>query len=316
MMQRSQAPIWTKGVLYSAGVYNFLLGAFIVLSPLSAFDRAGMMRPNYPELWQSIGMFVAVWGIAYLSAARNPYQHWPVVLAGLLGKTIGAAGFVLAASHGRLPSVAAGLAITSELIWWVPFAAILHGGHRLAMHRKRIAAPEIMRMALRARTQHQVSLDELSRLSPVLLVFLRHAGCTFCREAMSDLSRQRRAIEAAGARLVMVHMNEEPRAAQFFTRYSLADLPRVSDPRRSLYRAFGLRRGSLTEVFGPKVWWRGFQAGILRRHSIGRLEGDGFQMPGVFLIYHGEVIRSYRHQSAADRPDYVRLVTDDSIIAS
>jgi hypothetical protein len=90
----------------------------------------------------------------------------------------------------------------------------------------------------------------------------------------------------------------------------------VSDPQRSLYRAFGLRRGSLTEVFGPKVWWRGFEAGILGRHRVGRLEGDGFQMPGVFLIYHGEVIRSYRHQSAADRPDYVRLVTDDSIIAS
>jgi hypothetical protein len=37
--------------------------------------------------------------------------------------------------------------------------------------------------------------------------------------------------------------------------------------------------------------------------------GDGFQMPGVFLLYHSEIIRSYRHQSAADRPDYMAIVT-------
>ena len=30
-----------------------------------------------------------------------------------------------------------------------------------------------------ARTQHEVSIDEISRLSPVLLAFLRHTGCTF-----------------------------------------------------------------------------------------------------------------------------------------
>jgi hypothetical protein len=35
--------------------------------------------------------------------------------------------------------------------------------------------------------------------------------------------------------------------------------------------------------------------------------GDGFQMPGIFLLFHGEVLRSYRHQTAADRPDYVDL---------
>jgi len=316
MMQRSQVPAWMKGVLYGAGVYNLFLGAFIALSPFSAFDWAGIPRLNYPEIWQSIGLLVAAWGIIYLSVARSPFRHWPVVLAGALGKMAGAAGFLLAAAHDRLPPVAAGITLSSELVWLAPFAAILHGSYRLAVDRQRTAAPEIMSMALRSHTQHQVSIDELSRLSPVLLVFLRHAGCTFCREAMTDLSRQRRKIEAAGARLVMVHMNDESRAAQFFRRYDLADLPRVSDPGRSIYRAFGLRRGSLIEVFGPKVWWRGFQAGILGRHSIGRLEGDGFQMPGAFLIYHGEVIRSYRHQSAADRPNYVRLVTDDSIVGS
>jgi hypothetical protein len=66
-------------------------------------------------------------------------------------------------------------------------------------------------------------------------------------------------------------------------------------------------------LFGPKVWWRGFQAGVLNRHGAGRLQGDGFQMPGVFLVFHGQILRSFRHQSAADRPDYTYFVKQHEI---
>jgi hypothetical protein len=30
------------------------------------------------------------------------------------------------------------------------------------------------------------------------------------------------------------------------------------------------------------------------------LMGDGFRMPGVFLVFEGKVIREYRHRSVAD----------------
>jgi hypothetical protein len=162
-------------------------------------------------------------------------------------------------------------------------------------------------MSLRAQTQTGMSLMEMSRRWPTMVVFLRHFGCTFCREALSDLARVRHEVEKSGVRMVLVHMGSEDQAESFFRKYRMEDLPRVSDPHQSLYRAFGLTRGTFANLFGPKVWWRGFQAGILDRHGIGALVGDGFQMPGVFLIYHGEVIRSYRHQSAADRPDYLAL---------
>jgi hypothetical protein len=35
--------------------------------------------------------------------------------------------------------------------------------------------------------------------------------------------------------------------------------------------------------------------------------GDIFQMPGVFLVYHGHVVRSFLHRNASDRPDFLRL---------
>jgi hypothetical protein len=108
-------------------------------------------------------------------------------------------------------------------------------------------------------------------------------------------------------------MSREENAAQMVARYGLANVDRVSDSNLSVYKAFGLSRGRLMELFGPKVWWRGFQAGVLGRHGLGTLDGDGFQMPGVFVVFHGEVIRSYIHQSAADRPDYIQLASGEQV---
>ena len=156
-----------------------------------------------------------------------------------------------------------------------------------------------------AATQYDVSLLRMSHAAPLLLVFLRHAGCTFCREAVADIAAQRREIEAEGARIAFVHMCCDADSEDFFAKYGLAGIPRVSDPNRHIYRAFGLGRGGLLALFGPRVWWRGFYSGVLRGHGIGRLMGSGFQMPGVFLVRRGIIVRSFRHESSADRPDYV-----------
>ena len=50
------------------------------------------------------------------------------------------------------------------------------------------------------------TLFDYSLRQPVLLVFLRHFGCTFCREALSDISKKRSEIEEQGSRIVFVHM--------------------------------------------------------------------------------------------------------------
>lgn len=294
--------------LYAAGIYNLTWGAFVVLFPPAIFQWAGMPAPNYPEIWQAVGMLAGVYGVGYLLAAGDPARQWPMVAAGLLGKVLGPVGFLAAARAGRAPWGAGWAVLANDVIWWAPFGLILREAWRAHVGGKRRASPEIQRLGLRTRTQYGVSLEEISKLSPVLLVFLRHAGCTFCRETLADLAEQRKAIEATGTRLALVHMGSEERAPRFFGSYGLEDVPRVSDPERALYRAFGLGRGGLGKLLGPKVWVRGFQSAILERHGFGALAGDGLQMPGVFLLFHGEVLKSYRHQSAADRPDYLEFV--------
>src|SRR3954469_11845904 len=163
----------------------------------------------------------------------------------------------------------------------------------------------------RASTETGERLVDVVQASPVLLVFLRHAGCTFCREAVSDLANLRVAIESNGARIVLVHLGDRADIEQLLKRHGFSDVDRICDTKQELYRAFGLKQGSWTQLFGPKVWARGLVAGIARGHGLGRLSADATQMPGVFFLDQGLVVSSYRHHSAADRPCYASLCATD-----
>ena len=151
-------------------------------------------------------------------------------------------------------------------------------------------------------------LRELSEKQPVLLVFLRHFGCTFCREALADIAGKRERLEERGVKIVFVHMTNHEVAERYFNRYNLEGATHISDPEKKFYTAFGLVRGNLTQLFGLQSWIRGFEAGVLDGHGIGPMLGDGFQMPGVFVIMEGEVRESFIHKLASDRPNYVELV--------
>lgn len=159
-----------------------------------------------------------------------------------------------------------------------------------------------------AKDQHSDSLAALSRDKPRLVVFLRHAGCTFCRQALADLARDRAKIEHAGTGIVLVHMQTDADAAELFGKYGLADVPRISDPERHLYEAFELQRGSLMQVAGPAVWLKGFVS-LLTGSLPGIPNADVFQLPGTFLVHNGQVVRASRNQNSADRPDYCELAT-------
>jgi peroxiredoxin len=294
--------------LLAAALYNVVWGAWVVLFPNAQFDWLGMPRPNYPQLWQCIGMIVGVYGVGYAVAATNPARHWPVVLVGFLGKIFGPLGMVQALWSGALPAAFAVNCLFNDLVWWVPFALVLRHAWQqyLAESPDPNPLPTETEVLTQTLTQTGTSLAELSRQKPVLLVFLRHAGCTFCRETLSDLARDRAGIEAGGTQIALAHMGSPDSFAVFTAPYGLDTLPAVSDPERRLYRALGLRRGSLHQLLGWRVWIRGAQA-FFKGHGIGTLQGDGAQMPGAFLIQNGRVAARYIHQTAADRPDYTDL---------
>lgn len=310
-MTAASHPRWMTYVLLAAAIYNLAWGGWVLLRPMDLFDLTGIDRPLYPGIWQCVGMIVGVYGVGYAIAARDPYRHWPIVLVGFLGKTFGPIGMAYQwlllppGSPGRLPIQWGLVNITNDLIWWLPFAVILFQAFKAASAPPSSVAPETAsRLNEQFRSQRGVTLAELSRQHPVLVVFLRHSGCTFCREALQDLREQRDRIEAKGTRIVLVHMGDDESSRAFFESFDLGDVDRISDPECRLYRAYELDRGRIGQLFGLSVFWRGFKCAILNRHGVGKLGGDGFQMPGAFLVRDNEIVKAFRHQTAASRPDY------------
>ena len=143
----------------------------------------------------------------------------------------------------------------------------------------------------------------------MLVLFIRHAGCTFCREVLADIQAIRQQLDERSVRLAVVHMSTAQTAESLLARYGLSDSDHFSDPDRRIYKAFQLSRAAWWQLFGPRVWRRGLAA--LLRHGQGPIDGDGFQMPGTFVLRDGRVVVAFRHQTAADRPDYLRLVRLD-----
>ena len=160
------------------------------------------------------------------------------------------------------------------------------------------------------RTESGETLLALTQESPVLLVFLRHFGCSFCRKAISDVAELKGKLTERGVRPVFVHLGPPELAKMYFEYYGLNDVERVSDPEATVYRhpAFALPTQSLLwQVLNPVVW-AGWLKGAIFKHGIGKIQGDGHQMPGIFFLKGAKIVRRFVYRTIADEPDYLKLV--------
>lgn len=101
--------------------------------------------------------------------------------------------------------------------------------------------------------------------------------------------------------IVFVHRSTTEAAEAFFTTRA-PDARAIADPEGTLFAAFALRSGSLLQILGPTVWWRGLRA-LLKGNSIGMPTGNERQMPGAFLVHDRKVLWLHRARHSADHPN-------------
>jgi hypothetical protein len=159
-------------------------------------------------------------------------------------------------------------------------------------------------------TENRRTLLELADESPLLLIFLRHFGCAFCRQTLDDVSKLRGEIESKAIRPVFVHLGTPERAKPYFDYYHLSDVERVSDPQASLYTqpVFKLARKSAFSHFLIPTVWKAWLQGAIRKHGIGMIKEDADQMPGIFFLRQRAIVRTFRYKTIADQPDYLKLI--------
>jgi len=152
------------------------------------------------------------------------------------------------------------------------------------------------------------SAYEISQNTPVMLVFLRHFGCIFCRESLKVILEKLPLFKAYRVQPIFVHMSDFDTAQGYFEEYGLKDVEHISDPDCKLYQSFNLAKGSFNQLFGLKNWIQGFQVASKGIPVSLRQVGDGMQMPGIFMIWKGKLVDKYIHKYASDSPDYDALM--------
>jgi hypothetical protein len=299
-------------LLLLAGVYHVILALWVNFWPFHLFDFLSLSHPNHPALWRVLGMLSGFLGIALIVAAKDPIRHWGVSVLGLV-KSIMTIFFVATAIvRGELPTTALVILVIDDLIWLPFFCLILW--YALRAHAgippSRKEPYSIDEASAVYKVSDGRSLAEASAEAPLVLVFLRHFGCTFTRQILRGLQDLEQQAKENKASLIIVHMLQSGEEINYLGQHS--DVPRIADPRCELYRAFGLGKGGFYELFGPHVWWRGMIA-IFKGCGIGHLAGDGLQMPGAFLYHQGKVIASQPAHTAADLPDLAALFNTRSL---
>src|ERR1700723_3963201 len=159
-------------------------------------------------------------------------------------------------------------------------------------------------------TESGANLLALAEASLVLLVFLRHFGCSFCRQAISDVADLKGELDKRGVRPVFVHLGTPEREKPFFDYYGIGDVERVSDPEAKIYQlpVFAISRiHPVLTLFQPAVW-AGWLKGAIFKHGIGAIKEDGKQMQAIFFLKGPKVVREFRYKTIADEPNYLKLV--------
>ncbi|QDV09543.1 hypothetical protein Poly30_51010 [Planctomycetes bacterium Poly30] len=79
----------------------------------------------------------------------------------------------------------------------------------------------------------------------------------------------------------------------------------ISDPDRTLFRAFDLGRASLGQVFGLRVWKEALK---VARFGVGKPVGDPLALGGTFLVHGAHVLASDIAEHAGHVPDYEGMI--------
>ena len=128
------------------------------------------------------------------------------------------------------------------------------------------------------RLSHRWSQDAL------LLVFLRHLGCPLCFDHVARIRDRFEDLNSAGIRPIIVTMGNATQAASFKDSRKLP-CEVLADPKLEAYAAYGLEKGGILRIAGPRMWWAGLTSVL--KYGAARSVGDIWQMPGAFLIGKG-----------------------------
>lgn len=290
------------------GFCNLLVGG--VLFYHSEFLRSLVAAHELPSI-QAIKLFAISYALIGVVA----------LFAGLWGFTSRQVRSILLCFHGPIPILLAIVPFVNDwnalsvvylggpsLIWWMPLLLEYCVEDAESDGRKVVVASWLLTGEAQ---QVKEALLASSNDGSIVVVFLRHFGCVFCKELLNSLKVHRKAIESSGAKLVLVHLLEDAEGKSHLSDLGFEDVDSISDPFCELYKSFGVRKTSVFELISVPVLGR-FISLIFKGYKPGPVQGDPMQLSGVIVINNGEVVRSYLQRRSSDQTDFSICFTSES----
>ncbi len=293
--------------LFVSAVYFIIWSLLVIFFP-SIINSVIVEKGNTPIIfWDFMSLITFVLGIGLMIAASNPYRHWPIIVLVTLFHLAMIAGFVFGYQIGFFNTLYLKFILMNHIIWLIPNAIVLYLVYRRSFDTDDMLIDTFSNdqypLSLFDTTKGE-NLGELNEEAPLMLVFLRHFGCPFCKDSLLELAAHRAELESRGIKIVLVYMVDSKTAEHYLDTYGLNDLPQVSDPEEIFYKSFRLKRGNFIQLFGAKVWIRWVELAFSKKLFNTKPEGNVSQMPGIFLVEDGVVKKQFVHKSVADTPDY------------
>jgi peroxiredoxin len=149
----------------------------------------------------------------------------------------------------------------------------------------------------------RVELRDRWREGPLVVMFMRHFGCAFCREHLIRMGRALGDFEAAGAQVVAI-FQYSAEATRDFCASRKVPFDCLGDPDREAYAQVEVGRGRRDQVLSGRIAGSYLKT-LLRSRQVGSL-GKGeemLQLPGTFVVgSDGRVRFAHYAVSSADNP--------------
>lgn len=145
-------------------------------------------------------------------------------------------------------------------------------------------------------TGETVPLRSLYEDQRLMLIFLRHLGCVFCKDHVAQLRN------LSDLNIVFVTLGT-PEQTEEFRKKMKSPHRFISDPDKTLHNLFSLQQGGMAQLFNPHTISRALTL-LAQGHFQGlKPQQDVKQLPGVFLVEQdGTITWEYRARDAADNP--------------
>lgn len=139
----------------------------------------------------------------------------------------------------------------------------------------------------------------------VILHFLRHLGCLYCKNAVDQLYKLS-TQDPGFPRIIFVHQSPIDIGEAFFEKH-FPGASHISDPELSLYNLFGIQSLKGLRYLDPRMIFKGLKL-LLMGYSNRLGMGNVKLLSGTFLFLNGKLVWQHVAKRAGDEPNWKKVI--------